>query len=386
MGRDDYGRSSTWDRNTLNSPINTTNDVGSNVEMEPLTGTGSSFPRSGGDKMALLNECKEIREQGLTTINALIAQIESTQRSILSSADSRYTESQTLALEDTRSELIEVFRTWTKRVQALKSHPEANSGMNKGQIATVAGQITAARDRYNAVGVSFKKKSDEQTARQYRIVMGEGATDADIQDAMEDPNQNVFAQALMTSTRQGQAQSTLSAVKQRSEAIKQIESQMIELGDLFEQMNTLVEQQEAAVTQIEMKGEEVVENMSKGTEQIGVAIESARNTRKWKWWCLGICGKNRQLATSWITINLIQFSLSSLSSLWYSSTNSSFRPQSPRQHQLPPPSASFLRIRFLQTGFQQLAMRWFAEMSSNQQASLLCLDSHGKTIDLLFLE
>jgi syntaxin 1B/2/3 len=47
-------------------------------------------------------------------------------------------------------------------------------------------------------------------------------------------------------------------------------------------------QQEAAVTNIEMKGEEVVEHMDKGNEQIGTAIVHARNTRKWKWWCLCI--------------------------------------------------------------------------------------------------
>ena len=66
---------------------------------------------------------------------------------------------------------------------------------------------------------------------------------------------------------------------------------MMELAELFQDMDNLVVQQEAAVVNIEMKGEEVVENMDKGTEQIGVAIQSARNARKWKWWCLGIVGK-----------------------------------------------------------------------------------------------
>jgi len=77
-------------------------------------------------------------------------------------------------------------------------------------------------------------------------------------------------------------------VRQRSDAIKQIESQMMELADLFNDMDNLVVQQEAAVVNIEQKGEEVVENMDKGTEQIGVAIKSARNRNKLKWWCLGI--------------------------------------------------------------------------------------------------
>jgi syntaxin 1B/2/3 len=112
-----------------------------------------------------------------------------------------------------------------------------------------------------------------------------------VSKAVEDKsNNNIFSQALMQSSRQGQAQSALSAVENRHQAIQKIESQMIELAELFQDMENLVVQQEAAVTNIEMKGEEVVENMDKGTEQIGVAIKSARNARKWKWWCLGICG------------------------------------------------------------------------------------------------
>jgi syntaxin 1B/2/3 len=63
---------------------------------------------------------------------------------------------------------------------------------------------------------------------------------------------------------------------------------MIQLAELFNDMENLVMQQEAAVTNIEMKGEEVVENMDKGNEEIGTAIVHARNTRKWKWWCLCI--------------------------------------------------------------------------------------------------
>lgn len=94
---------------------------------------------------------------------------------------------------------------------------------------------------------------------------------------------------MMNSNRQGQAQSTLNAVRSRHEAIQNIERQMIELAELFTEMDNLVVQQEAAVVNIELKGEEVVDNMDKGNQEIGTAIVHARNTRKWKWWCLCIC-------------------------------------------------------------------------------------------------
>ena len=137
---------------------------------------------------------------------------------------------------------------------------------------------------------TFRKKLQEQMARQYRIVRPE-ASEAEVREAVEDTsNQQVFSQALLQSDRRGQSKSALNAVQDRHKAIQKIESQMIELAELFQDMEQLVVQQEAAVVDIEMKGEEVVENMDKGTQEIGVAIKSARNARKWKWYCLGICG------------------------------------------------------------------------------------------------
>ncbi|CRK18922.1 hypothetical protein BN1723_011711 [Verticillium longisporum] len=89
--------------------------------------------------------------------------------------------------------------------------------------------------------------------------------------------------------RQGQARAALNAVQDRHAEIQRIEQQMVELAQLFQDMDTLVVQQEAAVAQIEQKGEEVAENLDKGNEEIGVAVDTARKTRKKKWWCLGIC-------------------------------------------------------------------------------------------------
>jgi syntaxin 1B/2/3 len=43
---------------------------------------------------------------------------------------------------------------------------------------------------------------------------------------------------------------------------------------------------------IEEQTEIVNENLDKGVEEIGVAVNTARKTRKKKWICLGICGKH----------------------------------------------------------------------------------------------
>jgi syntaxin 1B/2/3 len=94
---------------------------------------------------------------------------------------------------------------------------------------------------------------------------------------------------LLSSDRRGQASSTLRNVKERHEAIQNIERQMVELAQLFQDLDQIVQQQEPLVADIEMKGEAVREDVTKGNEEIGTAIVSARSRNRKKWWCLLIC-------------------------------------------------------------------------------------------------
>lgn len=67
----------------------------------------------------------------------------------------------------------------------------------------------------------------------------------------------------MQNNRQGRARAALSAVQDCLKVLVTIEQQMMELFQLFQNMNTLVAQQEVDITQIEEKGEEVAENLNK---------------------------------------------------------------------------------------------------------------------------
>lgn len=141
---------------------------------------------------------------------------------------------------------------------------------------------------YQQVESSFRKKTEEQMARQYRIVSPD-ATEDEVRAAVEDQSGGqVFQQALMQSNRRGQAQAVLNAVQDRHAQLQKIEKQMMELTQLFQDMDTLVIQQDPLVVNIEAKGEEVVDNLVRGNAEIGTAINTARATRKKKWICLGI--------------------------------------------------------------------------------------------------
>lgn len=90
----------------------------------------------------------------------------------------------------------------------------------------------------------------------------------------------------MNSDRRGQASSTLRNVKERHEAIQNIERQMVELAQLFQDLDQIVQQQEPLVANIETKGEEIHDNVVQGNTEIAGAIDKARSRNRKKWWCL----------------------------------------------------------------------------------------------------
>ncbi|CAD6504851.1 BgTH12-00353 [Blumeria graminis f. sp. triticale] len=259
--------------------------TGQNVEMAPLAQNGSQFAQQ-SDANSILNACADVNRH-LSEINDVIATLQPLQKLSLDAINEMQQKRAKKQIDDISSDIMARFRNVTGEVKAIKQQPAASYPKNAPQVERLSREIIKVRRNYELSDANYRKQLEAQIMRQVKIVRPE-ATEQELRAAVEDPNNQIFSQALMQSDRQGQAQSTRNNVQQRHEEIQKIESQMIELAQLFEDMNTLVVQQEESIANIDMKAEEVVENIDKGTEEIGVAIESAKNTRKWKWWCLGI--------------------------------------------------------------------------------------------------
>ncbi|KAK2063250.1 t-SNARE [Colletotrichum caudatum] len=255
--------------------------------MESLAQNASGFGQS--DPNAILNECRSI-DQGVDQIEANLNQLRMLQERTLTDADTSANSSTARQLDALSSETMAMYRSLTDRVRAVKSSPDGQSPRNSPQVGRVDRRLKGAIQQYQQVESAFRKRTQDQMARQYRIVRPD-ADEREVREAVEDAGAGaqIFQQAVMQSGRQAQANAVLNAVQDRQAALQKIEQQMVELAQLFQDMDVLVVQQEAAVTQIEQKGEEVVENLDKGNQEIGVAVETARKTRKKKWWCLGIC-------------------------------------------------------------------------------------------------
>lgn len=263
--------------------------TGSAVEMAPLTQNAGSMARE--DPNAIRNECRDI-SNSVRQVESSLEQIKVLQSRVLSDVDSSSSSQSNRQLDALTTETTATYRSLVERVRTVKSKPEGQSAMNKSHVDRVDREVKAVITKYQGVESEFQAAVKQQMGRQYRIVRPD-ATEEEVQAAVEDTgNGQIFSQALMQSDRQGRARAALSAVQDRHKELLKIEQQMTELFQLMQDLDTLVVQQDAAVVQIEQKGEEIVENLDKGNEEIAVAVTTARATRKKKWICLGIVGKS----------------------------------------------------------------------------------------------
>lgn len=256
--------------------------------MEPLTGAAQQF-NTASHPNYVLNACSEI-DDSITEIQSKIFQMEVETKRSMNDTDASANSVANRNVERLNSDIMGVFRELTGHMKRIKQKPEANNAHNAPQVGRVERRLKEMRQTYLNSRTQFERNMREQSRRQIMIVNPD-ASEAEINAIVDDPsNTQIFSQALMQSNRRGQAQSAMNAVSDRHAAIQRIEQQIIELADMFTQMDELVVQQEAAVAQIESKGEEVQDNLYKGNEEISTAIESARSRNRKKWWCLGLVG------------------------------------------------------------------------------------------------
>lgn len=235
------------------------------------------------DPNAILNDCRAVG-RAIDDLESRLATLQRSQRQFISSSGDSSKEVDALS-----ADIMSGYRGLADRVKRIKSRPESQDPRNKPQVDALDRRIRKAINSYQQVESQFRKDVQEQQRRQFLIVRPD-ATEQEIQEATADgADTQIFQQALMNSDRRGQAQSALSNVRQRHAAIQQIERTMLELQQLFQDLDAIVVEQEPMVQNVEQKAMDTNENLEQGNVQVDRAIVSARAARKKKWICLGIC-------------------------------------------------------------------------------------------------
>jgi len=173
--------------------------------------------------------------------------------------------------------------------QPTNPRPEARSATNAPQVNALDRRIKKAINAFQQQESSFRHEVQEQQKRQYLIV-NPNATEAELREVSEAGGDvQIFQQALMSADRRGQAQSTLANVRQRHDAIQQIERTMMELAEMFQDLDRMVIEQEPMIQHAEKQADDTRVHMESANVELGGAVDKARSARRKKWMCLGIC-------------------------------------------------------------------------------------------------
>ncbi|KAI9478137.1 MAG: t-SNARE [Benjaminiella poitrasii] len=208
--------------------------------------------------------------------------------------DDRQTEGNNARLEKIVRQTTKLNNECKQKIRAIEASNAripASAGdiaMRKTQHAALKKKFMETIQRYQDIERTYQQKYRQRVERQIKIVQP-NATQDDIDRVLEsDEPPQIFAQSLMQSSRSGQAKAVLSEVQSRHDDIKRIEKTILELHQLFVDMQMMVEQQAETIQQIESHAETTVVDLEQGTKDIDKAIVYAKSTRAKKWICFVI--------------------------------------------------------------------------------------------------
>lgn len=141
---------------------------------------------------------------------------------------------------------------------------------------------------YRVIEANYRESNKAQAAAQYKVVKPD-ATEDEVYEAINDVGgQQIFSQALMNSSRRGEAKTALQEVQSRHRELQRLEKTMAELTQLFHDMEELVAEQNVQVENVHQSVDNAQKDVEMGVGHTDTAAKSARKARNKKLWCYGI--------------------------------------------------------------------------------------------------
>jgi len=174
-----------------------------------------------------------------------------------------------------------------KRIKTLERQGGGgrDGQVKKQQTGLVKSKFVEAIQNYQQVEQRHRQQHKQRMERQFKIVKPD-ATPEEVRAVVnDDSGGQIFSQALMNSNRYGESRAAYREVQERHEDIKRIEKTLVELAQLFNDMSTLVEQQDDTINIIQAHAETVEQDTEAGLKATETAVVSARAARKKRWIC-----------------------------------------------------------------------------------------------------
>ncbi|CAG8654894.1 11266_t:CDS:2 [Gigaspora margarita] len=231
------------------------------------------------DEVSSIQDMIKLVQDNITRIDELHS------RSLGTFSEDEATKRQLESLtENTRNVLVQT-KDKIRKLEALNlGLPPHTSDLavRRAQTANLRQRFLETLQKYQNIEYQNRQKYRARMERQYKIVKPQ-ATQEEIDAALDnDESGQFFAQSLLNSTRYGAAKDALREVQERHDDIKKIEKTISELVNLFQEMQMLVEAQDAPIAAIEEHAVQVTKDMESGVQHVEKALESAKGARKIK--------------------------------------------------------------------------------------------------------
>ncbi|XP_021292523.1 syntaxin-124-like [Herrania umbratica] len=200
------------------------------------------------------------------------------------------------AMKDLRAQMDSDVEQVLKRVKVIKGKLEAlersnaahqklpgcgpGSSAYRTRTSVVSGLGNTLKDMmddFQGLRAKMTAEYKETVERRYFTVTGQKADEEMIENLIASGQSETFFQY----QGRGQILDTISEIQERHDAIKEIEKNLVELHQLFLDMAVLVEAQGLQLNDIESHVAHASSFVVRGTEQLEVAKEYQKSSRKW---------------------------------------------------------------------------------------------------------
>lgn len=146
--------------------------------------------------------------------------------------------------------------------------------------------LKALMDDFQALRQKMSFEYRETVERRFFTVTGEKASEETIDHMIESGESETFLQKAVREQGRGQIIETIKEIKERHDAVKEIEKNLLELHQIFMDMAVLVEAQGHQIDNIEAAVKGATSFVRRGTDQLQTAKKLQRNSRKFT--CIAI--------------------------------------------------------------------------------------------------
>lgn len=146
------------------------------------------------DPNAVLNDCRELN-RGIDEVESKVNELRGLYITTTSITAADELEQHNSKIERVQENTMTLYRNLVERMRRIKSNPESGNPRNEKQVGATDRRLRTALNNYQKADAEYRSRLQEQKRRQYLTIRPD-ASEAELQEAMEDTSANQFQQAV----------------------------------------------------------------------------------------------------------------------------------------------------------------------------------------------